>query len=257
MSNLKTKLRTTIKSVIFMLGFLAVIVCAVWFKPLPNFPHHEPRALPWTLPDFSQATTQVKVLDDGTIHIQIEHLPLLNIEPKMVSHFYKVLPISTVNLNGEVMPLYHIFHPTEHGYIYVVEAAQSGEKGMVTGAVIGRKEWFGRYNSQGAGRILKMDNNMMVAQPEMLGLKLGLITHRFIKTQWGTQYTLDSIIGSDLPVVGPLINYYIRNKIFSQNMMQEWVRHQVQEVSSLQFFAKELYQQVPINNQFILNTSNR
>ena len=249
------KLKTIIKSLILAVSLLAILLAIIWFKPLPDFPHHEPRILPWTLPDFSQATTQMSVLDDGRTHIKIDHLPLLNIKPEMVSHFYKVLPISTVVLNGQIMPMYHIFHPTEHGNIYVVEAAASGEQGMATGSIIGRQEWFGPYNSQGTGRILEMNDNLMIARPEMLGLHLGLITHTFEETEWGTHYTLESIIGSELPIIGPLINIYIRNRMFSTAMLPEWIRHQVQEVSSLQFFARELYEQKPIDNQFILNIS--
>jgi hypothetical protein len=82
----------------------------------------------------------------------------------------------------------------------------------------------------------------MVAQPEMMGLNIGRITHSFETTHDGTRYTLDSIVGSDLPIIGPLINYYIRHKMFTPEMVQQWLRHQIQEVSSLQFFARELCQ---------------
>ena len=227
---------------IFM-AVISVIAAMVWFKPQPDFPHHEPRNLPWELPDYTQANSQIKVLNDGRLHITIEHLPLVNIEPKMVSLFYRVLPISTVELNGQTIPLYHIFHPTEHGYIEVKEKAASGINGMTEGALISRKEWFGPYNSKGAGRILKMTDTTMIAQPEMLGLTFGRIEHTFEPTDIGTRYTVNSIIGSDLPLIGPAINYYIRHKMFNPGMLTQWLRHQVQEVSSLQFFAKPLFDQ--------------
>ena len=246
-------LKQTIKLLIFVVTLLTIIFVVAWLRPLPELPRHQPRDLPWTLPDFSRAKTQIEVLNDGRIHIQIEHLPLHNIEPKFISYFYKVLPISTVMINGQIIPMYHIFHPTEHGDIYVVEAAASGEKGMATGALIGRKEWFGTYNSEATGRILEMNSTLMIARPEMFGLHLGLITHTFEKTEWGTRYTLESFIGSELPIIGPLINSYIRNKMFPPTMITEWIRHQVQEVSSLQFFVRELYEQTPEDNQFILN----
>jgi len=41
---------------------------------------------------------------------------------------------------------------------------------------------------------------------------------------------------SNLPVLGPLINRYIRYKMFPPVMVEQWLRHQVEEVSSLSFF---------------------
>lgn len=221
---------------------LVGLVAFMWLKPMPEFDHDKARNLPWQLPDYRAAKSQVEILDDGRIHIQIEHLPLVNITPKMVSYFYQVLPITQVSLNGEVMPLYHIFHPTEHGQIEIKEPGTNRVEGMSEGALVYRQEWFGPFNSKGTGRIVKKTDTVMVAQPEMMGLKFGRITHSFEKTHYGTRYTLDSIVGSDLPIIGPLINYYIRHKMFTPEMVEQWLRHQIQEVSSLQFFARELYQ---------------
>lgn len=218
------------------------LVAFMWLKPMPEFDHDQARNLPWQLPDYRAANSQVEILDDGRLHIQIEHLPLVDITPKMVSHFYQVLPITQVLLKGDIMPLYHIFHPTEHGHIEIKEPGLNGIAGMSEGALVYRQEWFGPFNSKGAGRIVKKTDTVMVAQPEMMGLNFGRITHRFEQTHSGTRYTLDSIVGSDLPIIGPLINYYIRHKMFTPNMVQQWLRHQIQEVSSLQFFARELYQ---------------
>ena len=39
----------------------------------------------------------------------------------MVSWFYQQLPISTVELHGVTYPLYHIFHPSEHGTLRVLD----------------------------------------------------------------------------------------------------------------------------------------
>ena len=245
----------TIKISAALISLFAFLILLLWFKPQPNFPHHSPRDLPWQLPDFQDAKVNMDTLDNGQIHIRIEHLPLDSISPKMVSYFYKVLPVSTVSLNGRHMPLYHIFHPTEHGEIWVEEAALNGETGMANGALIKRKEWFGPFNSKGGGRVLALDEYRLQVRPEMFGLYFGLITHSFEPVGKGTRYTLESIIGSDLPVVGPLINFYIRKKMFSPEMLKHWARHQVQEVSSLRFFAAQLFEQQPDDHHFILNVS--
>lgn len=87
---------------------------------------------------------------------------------------------------------------------------------MGVGALVSRQEWFGAYNSKAAGRIIEFSQQGMVVRPEVLGFNFGEISHSFIqklytlidakKQQLGTQYKVDSIIGSNVPVIGPMIN---------------------------------------------------
>ena len=63
------------------------------------------------------------------------------------------------------------------------------------------------------------------------------------------------MIGSDLPVLGVAINYYLRTRVFHPAMMEQWQRHQVEEVASLQFFLPELYSQRGRGNNFVLSTA--
>ncbi len=240
-----------------LLALLVLIAAILWFKPQASFPHDTARDLPWQLPDYQAANTQIKILSDGRIKIDIEHLPLNHIQPEMLAYFYQVLPISTVTLNGTHYPLYHLFHPNEHGIIEVKEAATDGSPGMNVGALVARQEWFGDFNSQGAGRVVSMDEHGMTVLPEMLGLHFGKIEHIFEQTPNGTRYRVHSIIGSQLPIIGGAINYYIREKMFKPDMLKQWLRHQVQEVSSLSFFLPQLFSQKEMveNYHFILNVT--
>jgi len=98
----------------------------------------------------------------------------------------------------------------------------------------------------------------MVVHPEIIGLQFGEITHSFEATNFGTQYRVSSKIGSELPIIGPILNYYIRNKIFPQPMLKEWLRHQVEEVSSLSFFLANIYgkyHKQTADNHYIISPS--
>jgi len=252
-----------LKRIFYLVLFVFLLVVAFWFKPISSFEHDSPRKLPWTLPNYKQAKILTSVLDDGRIKISIEHLPLLGIKPKMIAWFYQNLPVSTVEISDHVYSWYHIFHPSEHGVVTVKEQANDGRVGMGVGALIYRQEWFGSYNSKGTGRIIEFSEKGMIAKPELLGMHFGKIKHSYTQTTFpstdgeveelGTQYNIDSIIGSDLPVIGRMINYYIRNKMFSEAMINEWVRHQVEEVASLQFFLRELYSTKPQGNHYKLS----
>ncbi|QFU76527.1 hypothetical protein EY643_13140 [Halioglobus maricola] len=227
----------------------APLAWAFWPQALYRDP---PRQLPWELPDYREASRSWQVDENGLIQAHVEHFFLQDISPQMVSWFYQVLPVSTIAYRGETIPLYHIFHPTEHGRIRVLEAAADGAEGMGQGALIEREEWFGPYDSRGRARLREFSSTGMVAIPEFAGLAMGRIEHRFEQRQSGTYYTVTSTIGSDLPVVGAVLNYYIRNFMFHPAMMEQWQRHQVEEVASLQFFLRALYLQRGEGTRFSL-----
>jgi hypothetical protein len=201
------------------------------------------RDLPWTLPDYRRANVSWHVGNDGRIYNQLDHFLLKDISPEMIAWFYQQLPISTVELNGTTYPLYHLFHPSEHGRIRVKEPAPSGAKGMAKGAIIEREEWFGRFDSKGAATMVEFSDTGMVAMPNIAGIQLGRIEHIYRASKAGSHYRVEAVIGSDLPVLGRLLNWYLRTWVFHPEMMAQWQRHQIEEVASLAFFLPQLYAQ--------------
>ena len=229
---------------------LLLIAVAVWsISPAPI--HRDPpRDLPWKLPDYRDANTAWSIGPDGKIHTEVEHFFLEGISPAMVAWFYQQLPISTVQYRGVTYPLYHMFHPTEHGTLRVLEPAPDGKPGMQAGALIEREEWFGPYDSRGAARIVEFSDDGMLAVPEFAGIKFGSVRHTLQSRDGGTVYRVDTVIGSDLPLLGPLINFYLREQVFHPDMLEQWRRHQVEEVASLQFFLPEIYAQRRRGNHY-------
>lgn len=211
-----------------------------------------PRDLPWVLPDFHQAKTHWEIGEDGRIYAQVEHLFLHDISPEMLSWFYRYLPISTIDYKDVTYPLYHIFHHTEHGTIRLLEPASDGSPGMGLGSMVEREEWFGIYDSRGAARIIEYSDTGFLAIPEVAGIPIGEVRHTFLGMTGGTRYRVDAIIGSTLPAVGPLLNWYLRHKVFHPKMLQQWQRHQLEEVASLQFFLQDIYAQRNSGRAFIL-----
>ena len=213
-----------------------------------------PRDLPWVLPDYRDAKFAWQIDESGRINNEVEHLFLADISPKMVAWFYQQLPISTVELNGVKMPLYHIFHPVGHGRIFVVEPAADGKPGMAQGATIMREEWFGPFDSKGAATLAEFSDEGMLALAKIGPIEMGEVRHSYSSKNGGTYYTVKAVIGSDLPVVGRLLNWYARTYIFHPEMMSQWQQHQVEEVASLRFFLKEIYaQRENKNNHYVLN----
>lgn len=221
--------------VLLVIGFLV--------KPMHDFPHHKPIKLPWQLTDTSLAQTNYKYLENGQILITITHVPLLDITPKMLTWFYQNLPVSTVQIDQKTLPWYQIFHPSEHKSINILQPATNGSVGIGKGALIEEKQWFGSYSSLTTERVVAFTEQGMILEPELAGLDFAKIEHVFTKTGTGTgtQYQVTGLIGSDLPIIGPVINLIIRYKILPEDMLKQWIRHQVEEVSNLNAFLPALY----------------
>jgi hypothetical protein len=230
---------------IALAAMVLLAATALLLQPGKGLVHDAPRTLPWTVPDYRPAQTRHAVLPDGRIRIEITHLPLRGIRPEMVAWWYQKLPVSTVEIGGVRYPFYHVFHPTEHGRIRVVEPATDGTPGMGVGALVAREEWFGPFDSKGAGRITAFGASGMVVVPEVAGLAFGEIQHSFEATPTGTQYRVVSTIGVEWPLIGSAVNALIRQTMYPQAMLQQWERHQVEEVGMLQHFLPALYNSKP------------
>lgn len=209
---------------------------------LPANPKHDaPRRLPWPLRDVRDALTKHETLADGRIRLRIQHRPLPGVTPEMLAWWYRVLPISQVEFDGALRPMYHLFHPYEHGRIWVDAPAADGRPGVGAGGVVARYEWFGPYDSEGAARVIELSPRRFVSRPIMAGVPFGEIRHEWRTSPQGATYAVESVIGVDWPVVGPWVNSLLRRFIFSDAMLREWQRHQVEEVGLLPHFLPLLY----------------
>jgi hypothetical protein len=211
---------------------------------LPVNPKHDPpRNLPWPLRPVSPGQARHEVLPDGRIHLSIEHRALPGVTPEMLAWWYRVLPLGEVEFDGTTHPLYHLFHPFEHGRIWVEAPATDGQPGVGAGGIVARYEWFGPYDSEGSARVVELSPRRFVSRPRIAGVTLGEIRHEWGRSAEGATYRVDSVIGVDWPVIGPWVNSLLRRYIFSEGMLREWERHQVEEVGLLPHFLPTLYSQ--------------
>ena len=220
---------------------------ALWFAfqitACTNLSHDAPRDFAWPVIDYKTAKYSHTILPNGQIHLEITHLPLEGITPEMLAWWYRVLPVSEVEIEGKRYPFYHLFHLSEHGYIWLKEPATDGSAGIGVGALVARQEWFGAFDSEGAGRITEFSARGMIGHPEVAGVWLGEFRHLFDATPTGSRYRVDSLIGVDWPLIGPAVNWLLRTSTFSEAMLREWERHQIEEVANLRYFLPQLYAQ--------------
>ena len=220
-------------------------------KPMPEFVRSKPKQLPWgsqgtaSIAAKTNIQTNYQYLDNGQLLIEISHAPLIDITPKMLHWFYQHLPVSSVQLGSQTIPWYQILHTYEHNLMTVLEPKNINTKALtnknITAELLHKEEWFGPYNSQGDERVISMSEQGIIVNLELAGLTFGEIHHNFAQIPEGTQYKVNAIIGSDLPIISPIINLIIRYKLFPEPMIKHWIKHQVEEVNNLNAFLPQLY----------------
>jgi hypothetical protein len=211
---------------------------------LPANPRHDPpRDLPWPLRDVAEARAGHEVLPDGRIRLTIQHRPLPGVTPEMLEWWYRVLPLGQVEFGGRMHPLYHLFHPFEHGRIWVEAPAEDGQPGVGAGGIVARYEWFGPYESEGSARVVELSPRRFVTRPRVAGVTIGEFRHEWAASAHGATYRVENLIGVDWPLIGPWVNALLRRYVFSEGMLAEWERHQVEEVGLLPHFLPALHAQ--------------
>ncbi|WP_426416158.1 hypothetical protein [Aestuariirhabdus sp. LZHN29] len=238
---MKSVLRVLGVGVITFVLLLVLVVALLFSWPRPSFEMAPARNFGWTLPTLDQANYHFQVRADGQLEIELSHPLLEGVSPQMLHWWYQQLPVGWAQWQQRRYSYYHLFHPSEHGVIHVLEPALDGAAGMGEGALVYRQERFGPYYSKGRGRILRFDQRGMLVAPEMGSLQFGRIEHHFEAVEGGTRYRVRSLLGSQLPLVGPLINAYIVHKRFPPEVLEQWLRHQVEEVGTLPHFLPDLY----------------
>lgn len=213
----------------------------LFLLPRPHFEIEDPRPQFWNYPSIDEAKYFTEVTADGKLRIEIEHPALVGVTPKMLSWWYQHLASGFATIEGKSYSYYHLFHLSEHGQTRIISAATDGSVGMGKGAIVYRQEKFGSYLSKGQGRVLEFSDSGFTIEPIFGPLSFGKIHHKFIESQNGSRYSVSILLGSDLPILGQLISYYIRVKQFPPDVVQEWIRHQVEEVGSLVHFLPDLY----------------
>jgi hypothetical protein len=230
------------KKIFLTLIALPFLGIAVLFSlPRPSFEIEAARPHFWDYPPISEAKYHTEIDSEGKLVIELEHPLLKGITPEMISWWYKNLANGVASIQGKQYSFYHLFHLSEHGQTRVIEPAIDGSSGMGVGSLVYRQERFGPYLSKGMGRVTAFGSNGFTVVPVMGPFSFGTIEHHFEKKESGTLYRVKIRLGSDAPLIGSILSLYIRTRQFPPEVVQEWIRHQVEEVGSLPNFLPKLY----------------
>ncbi len=190
----------------------------------------------------SSATTSISELPDGRVQIRVEHDLLRGVTPEMLMWFYENLPAASVDLGGQRYPLYRIWHPRDHVAVTVVEPASSESLGLSKGATIRVQEFVGDDVLDMTATMHRRDEGGTRLVRSLGPVEFMSLEHSFRESEGGVRVVSTGVIGSTVPIVGPLLNLVAR-RMTSKEQMQRLFRHMIEEFGNLEFFLPALWSQ--------------
>ncbi|MEZ5670765.1 MAG: hypothetical protein R3F55_25680 [Alphaproteobacteria bacterium] len=187
------------------------------------------------------AQTGREVLPDGRIRFWIRHAVLKGVTPRMLHWWFCHLE-GEIEVDGRRLPRYRVWHPRDH--IRVGYARRRPDGSIGPGAAISLKEVLGRdprYVVDVVTEIEKLDEEGFIHNPRAHGLTgFARMEYAFTPVPDGTLYENCLIFGRAawwFRLVRPLLEPLV----FPRGQGEAWLRHNVEEVGSLEHFLPALF----------------
>jgi hypothetical protein len=202
-----------------------------------------PLDLPWELRPVSSADSGVETLSDGRTKLWIRHDVLNGVTPRMLAWWF-------ANMEGDIeigrrrLNRYRVWHPLDHVHASYVRRRPDGTIGP--GAAIRIREVLGRDPRHAVNvttEIQKLDEDGLVHLPGVhiaagLPLLRGLarMEYTFTAVPAGTRYENCLILGGE-----SRWTHFATALLVPPYLGGMWIRHNIEEVGSLEHFLPELY----------------
>jgi hypothetical protein len=203
-----------------------------------------PLPITWEMKDVASARTSSEQLPDGRMVYRIEHELIRGVTPEMLVWWFRTFPSSGLAWNDQLVPMYRIWHPIDHIRCRVVRRpfVRPAGPGVSEGATVIIIEQLGPTVTRTRARVAQMDESGLRLVVRRLGIRVGDLHHTFEQTTEGTIYRSQLVVGSDLPVIGKIVNGLARRRLFPPAVGDAWLKHNVEEVGNFQFFLPKLYE---------------
>jgi len=222
-----------------MRNWFLVCVATLAFGCGEQLTRPPPLDVPFAMKPVSSAQVTVSELEDGRVDVVLRHELLHGVTSEMLVWFFEVLPSASVEVGSQTRPLYQLWHPVDHISVEVLEPASSGRPGFAAGARVHIVEAVGDNIVDLVGKIQRRDETGSTIVSYLGPFRVGQLDHDYQQTPGGVEVTSHLVLGSDVPLIGRLLNAIARSRFDAR----AWVKHGVEEFGNLEFFLPAIYGQ--------------
>ncbi len=201
----------------------------------------------------SSAEHSVEVLPDGRLCARIHHEPMKGVTAQMLRWWFENIDGFTRfngrDFSGAPVPVYRLWHPYDH--IQVSWARRKhDDSGRVTAGSIFRIEenLDGRLPVRAKVWISRFDDGACNFDLRLGGLiSVGHLLHEYADTEDGCSFYTEMVLGSSMPLIGPLLNRFVRYRVGGEEFLRTWIAHNIEESGETEKFVPRLYEQANVD----------
>jgi len=200
----------------------------------------EPLSVPWQLKPASSAQSGVETLADGRKKYWVKHEVLKGVTPRMLAWWFAHFAEGEVNIEGQRLNRYRVWHPFDHVYARYVRRAPDGSGGP--GAQISLCEYLARnprYKIEVVSTVEKVDEAGFIHKVMRGRIELVRMEHVFTETSTGTRDE-NCLIVPGSPRLVPLARILLP-RLMPADKGEAWLKHSIEEMGTLGHFLPELY----------------
>ncbi|SKB64263.1 hypothetical protein [Daejeonella lutea] len=210
-------------------------------KLLNNWTLPPERNFGWKMKSLDSAKTNFTIDRNGVFHLTIEHDIIAGVRPKMLLWWFQNIGGDMV-YQGQTYPKYLVWHPKDH--IHWSSSDQSANTKAGPGSTFRIVEAFDRNMNwlvDSTERVEKLDETGIRLVKKIGRIEVFSLQHYFLAAGNNTIYKSKMTIGTDR-TLGKIFNHLIRPFLFTKEMANAWLKHNIEEVGNFEFFLPELYQ---------------
>jgi hypothetical protein len=206
-----------------------------------HLPFPVQRDLPWPLKPLASAKTSLSYDKHGRMVMHIRHDLLKGLTPEMIAWWFGNIA-GDMEIGGKRFNRYLVWHPLDHILWQLAQPAPDGRAGA--GARFRIVEAFDRnpdFYIDIIDTVVRLDRTGITLVSYKLGQQVSHLNHDFIAPDGGTQYVSTLTIGTDIPLLGAVLNPLIHRTLFTKAMGRAWLRHNIEEVGLLEHILPLIY----------------
>jgi len=200
------------------------------------------REFGWKLKPVESARTTFQKLPTGQYELTIKHDLIKNVSKDMVIWWFRKFPNLKVTVRGNEYPAYHLWHPYDH--ISADQLTGSKNDGVKEGDFLEIHEAFQRnmkFELHDKAKVGYFREDGFGLEVKKGPFKVGKLRHTFRDVEGGLEYNSHMLAGVKSGLMRKLVNSRVLPRIMSEEKLEAWFTHNVEEVGCFENFLPDLF----------------
>ena len=200
------------------------------------------------LKTLESATWAVEPTGTYGLRAWIDHALMPGVTPSMMRWWFENVDCWTTfngtDFNGPEVRAYRYWHPFDHIKVTLIRRRYASDGRTGPGSLIAIEEDIGgRYPVRAKARVSRFDDGAFNFDLLAAGLiPVGSVIHAWEPSDSGLKFITEATIDAPIPLIGPLLTKLVRKFVFTNELIEAWILHNIEESGETERFVPQLYE---------------